>query len=489
MDSIMNEERATTSTKRAANGDGRSKKSKKAAATAADSQTSDQLAQDLVGTTLHFLQGQVRSLPSEVAKEYVSSAKEVRKLQDKIIQKTASQSKMKNQIIINGEPQPYIPTSVRVKLENLLTVPSILKDNQAPGGITSEAKQVIEGFNNGLTAILQNAGEACKKLLDLEINKLVDKVSETLFEMLFDLAIGLITTRNHNPQIVCEHPFSPGELALITSAYFIEKDVILSDDQFKSIQGNCTSRGDFVNQFVIFINKIWDDFNFNLTELKAKSTEAHQQIVLHYAGQMKEPFLQVAVGLRDERNTKEQQRNNNANLKVLYGKKNIKKKNNELAEALDSEEAQQKAVREMARAAAREEYQQIKRQDEAKQRKKSSAAGQNAQALQRTSNGRNGKEGGGREEKQKQHRSTQSRGRSPSPSTVRWSRNNSQQQYQPNQRPSSVLREGRYESPQPRQSWSNSERYSQKDGRRNGGRGRGGYNNAGQGGNRGRNYN
>ena len=493
----MTEERASTSPKRTAVGEDRSSKSKKLAKSAmAKCETSDELAASLVGSPFHFLHDLVRSQPFPVAQVTIDHSRTMLDLFNQKLQKSESLKKYDNGVVIDNETNTYIPSSVR-KQDPLVTVPSILNDNRKPDGTPiAAAREVMDEFGKAHKLYLEAAGKACHELLKLSIKEISIDIMECTFDALYDLALA--ETNIYNPALPANATYTQEDIALRASLDIISSEVHLTDDDFKLLMSdevtnitNADNRRETAgNKFVACINKFWpNQEDFDKVTVLQKFGDADQTVVNNIAGKVVDPFKRATAGvLRNRNNMVEQSRESN-DLAELFAKKKIDKTNQAIAMDIDSDEAVAEKLIEASRAAARKEVNKMKRQMEAKERKKSSAAESDAHGLQRTSPGRNGKGGGKGSGKQQQKKQSKlQRERSPTRSTPRWSKKNESQTYSPEQ-PASILRRGgRFEGSRQSQSWNNSEESSQRTGRhRNKRGGRGGSSRGNQGGRRGRN--
>ena len=477
----MNEERASTPPKRAGEGGSRSNKSKKTAKTPkANCPTSADLAKSLIGTKLHFLSNDVLTLPPAVSKDIVDLSKSTLKLSALISEKSKRLEKFESAT----EEEPYIPNSVRIPLR--VTVPSTLKDNRKDSGKPiPEAQEKLDAIKKIYEDYCLAASKTCHEFLKLEIETLKNDRVETVLKTLFTLILSEVFVADVPCRAGATYTYK--EIAYTSAIHFIETSALLPRDQLFLLTDS-TDREEIKIKLTKTINDKWGNDTmptFDLTSTRAKFNENNEediQRITQHCNAVRDTFIRATISIITNNKTATNRQTASARLEALFRQRDIDTDTEMMAEALDDSRANiEESVRNIAREEAIRATRSEERKRELHQRKKSSAAGTDAQDLQHTSNGRGGR-GRGRESdgRSRQQQWRQQRNRSPSPSSVRFSNRNSQHNYNTNDPPNSVLRNGRFNR-------SYSERYYRGGGNHREGRGRGGFNRGRPGGRSGRN--
>ena len=473
------------------------------------------LINNLLGTEYEFLASFANVLFGNnnanafVTKMFVDLSKSMWPDRKKIISKRSSLQKMEATNSTAGDKH-YLPNSLREK-DNRFRVSDALKDSQQASGYTVKATESLERVKQGKEAYEKILADEALVNLKLEIEALEDELAKKVSGALFDIAVALCHTNRDMYD-------GDTTISSYTFAYHVCLDLIgdttlITNDNFYTLTGDTFNlvggRDEFKKVFTTVVNDSWEDISFTvddtllatdgdipMTQEDGDDTTAstNNQAPLQFVENMKSKvatmFLNSTINFWEHQTTQLNKKQANTDLTIAFGKKKVKKANNDLQQALDAndnaagEAIIETAVNKSREAATKTALAVCQRQQQAnnKQQRKKSGAAASSPSGGRPYNGRGGRSNRSRQQQQQSNQQREQHSTRQTERSSNYQRFNQQSNYYDNNNRNNN-NNGNYQS-----SSNNSRgRFHRGGGHQSRGRGRGGRNSGGRGGRGGRN--
>lgn len=435
-----------------------------------------------------------------VTKLFIDLSKSMWPDRKKIISKRASLQKMEA-TNSTGDKQ-YLPNSLREK--DKFRVSDALKDSQQASGYTVKATESLGRVNQAKAAYEKVLAEESLVNLKLEIDALENELAKKAGDALYDFAVAMCTMNRDTYD--GDTTISSYTFAYHVCLNLIDDTNLITTDNFGTLTGAefnmIGGRDAFKKFFTDVINNNWEDASFTVGDhllttdgdVSMSQDGANDQAPLQFVDAMKPKvatmLLNSTIYFWERQTTQLKKKQANVDVTVAFGKKKVRKANNDLQQALDANDNAageviiETAVNQSRDAARQTALAVCQRQEKAKnkqQRKKSGAAASSPRGG-RPSNGHGGRNNRNRQQQQQSNQPREQHSTRQTERSSNYQRSNQQSNnYNNNNRNNN--NNGNYQS----SSNHSGGRSHRGGGRQSRGRGRGGRNNGGRGGQGGRN--
>ena len=314
----------------------------------------------------------------------------MRGLTDKINQKAAAVDVFQTKSTIDGDEVPFQPKNIQ--REQPLKTPDILKDNQ-------EANSVLEEARKDQLELNAKMAKHAEKLAKLALAEFIQQRYDLFLEAMWEVSYALAVSHRRKHKTTATVDTGLHALIACKKVFTASTETIpgcFTDDQLKLMTGLTTiNRERITDQLTAVANDhAWIDYVMSTAQPPDGWSMFTDDV---FADELKTKIATLIDKMTVEvwKNTKEvaDQKSIDEELAALFKKKATVKANDNLAEAMDVDEGEEKLTDRMKQI-ARDVVKQQRHQDEAKARKKSTARSQ--VHLRKAGNGHNTNDQSGR---------------------------------------------------------------------------------------------